>query len=250
MNIVNCTYSLIFAPMPEIRRSLFALEDCISGYLKPFQLISLPENAPLDLPRITASAEDGRSTLTITGQSAQVISLFDKGFDGDEKAKLDYSREMALGLFHALGNMPGMTVLFAGLSVQFDMPASELGEDPAKFINKSYLNVESGLTLSDAAAKLVYTLEGDYFLNLEVKKQIAIDPLSFSVSPSGVVINLGTQHHEEYLSVIVDFNNRLAFNEGRPAGCSDETLSTLYRHVHSFAEEGMDVFLEKGEVRF
>ncbi len=250
MDIANSTFSLVFQPIPDIRRSAFDIEERLDGYLKPFQVYAIPADAPFELPRIASTTESGHSTLTIAAQSAQVQSNFDDNYSKDFEKSLTYSKKKAYELFNTLTDMHGVVVNYVGLSVQLIASADDFGRQPVEFIKDTYLNVESNLALSDASAKLVYEVDEDYYLNIEVKKVVLADPISISIGPNGVDITSKVTPHDDQLSVIIDFNNRLAFNCGRHPTCSLDTIETLYRRVSAFAERGIENFLEKSEVSF
>ena len=55
MDISTCTFSLYFQPIPNIRREAFEIEAKLDGYMKPFQIHSVPDEAPFELPRISAT---------------------------------------------------------------------------------------------------------------------------------------------------------------------------------------------------
>ena len=250
MRIANCVFSLIFQPIPEIRRSVFDIEDRLDGYVKPFQIYPIPDEAPFGLPRISATTESGHSTLTIAAQNAQVQTIFDDIFSNDFEKCLNYSKEKALALRNALSSMSGFAIEYAGLSAQLVVSADEFGARPVEFIKDTYLTVNSDLSLSDAAARLVYNVEEDYYLNLEVRKAVFSDPVSINIEPDSIAVTAKVTPHEDQLVFVVDFNNRLAFNKGRRLGCDSNTIDVLYRKVLAFASDGVAAFLNEGKVKF
>ncbi len=251
MNISTCTFSLFYQPIPTIRREAFEIEAKLDGYVKPFQIFSVPDEAPFELPRISATTENDHSSLNISAQSAQVISRYDDTFSDDFAKSLDYSKTKALELYNALATMPAIQLYFAGLVVQLLMPASEIGMPPVSFISNTYLKVTSSLPMSDASTKLVYRVDNDSYLNLEVQKMVLSDPLSINIGPDGIsVVKKLQSNNEEMLAVSIDFNNRLAFNEGRILGCDEATIQNLYGRVQTFLEAGIDPLLKSGEVKF
>ena len=247
-----CTFSLFFNPVPSIRRSAFVIEDSLrlKGYIAPFQVMSIPDDAPFELPRISAQTEHGHTRLTVTAQSAQVQTDYDERYSGDIEKCLVYSKNKAKDLIDALERMPEINTLFAGLSIRLLFPKPVLGIAPIDFIKRTYLNVSSNLPMFDASIRAVYTVDDDYYLNLEVNKWIKQDPISVNINPQGVSISKPASSHEEMLAVSIDFNNRLAFNQGRFQSCSKETIDSLYRRVELFLNNGINDFLLNGEVKF
>lgn len=253
MDISTCIFSLSFLqPVPEIRRSVFDIEDRFKGshYSIPFNIYSLPDEAPYELPRISSTTENGHSILTISAQSAQVQSRFDENYSHDFEKCLDYSRKQADVLYEVVSSMPGIRLGYSGVSAQVLVQPDEISKDPADFIHETYLKTSSDLHMSDASVKLVYNVDKDYYLNLEVQRIILPDPLSISVNSSGVSVTKRIVGQPERLSVSVDFNDRLAFNEGRPLGCDKSTIEILYGRVKSFLTSGLDGFLKDGRVSF
>lgn len=251
MDISTCTFSLFYQPVPSIRRDAFELESKFEGYTSPFQIYSVPDDAPFELPRISATTVNGHSTLNIAAQSAQVQSRYDENFSKDIARSLDYSKTKAMELYAALSTMPSIRLHFTGLAVQLLVPALEIGKSPVCFINDTYLNVTSDMPMSDASAKLVYKVDSDLYLNLEVQRIVLSDPLSINIGPDGITVVKKLQaNNDEMLAVSIDFNNRLAFNEGRILGCNEATIEGFYNRVQVFLENGIEAFLKNGEVKF
>lgn len=251
MDISTCTFSLFYQPIPTIRREAFEIEAKLDGYVKPFRIFSVPDDAPFELPRISATTENHHSSLNIAAQSAQVLSRYDGIFSKDFERSLGYSKDKALELYNALTTMPAIHLHFSGLAVQLLVPASEIGTSPVSFISDTYLKVSSNLPMCDSSAKLVYRVDNDLYLNLEVQRMVLSDPPSINIGPDGIsVVKKLQSSNEEMLSVSIDFNNRLAFNEGRILGCSEATIECFYSRVRAFLEDGFDAFLKNGEVKF
>lgn len=250
MNISTCTFSLFFQPVPTIRRAAFDIEARLDSYMKPFQIYPIPDEAPFELPRISAGTEFGHSSLSIAAQSAQVQSHFDENYSSDFAKSLTYSHAKAMELYRALSTMESIRIQFAGLSAQLLAAASEIGKSPVSFISDTYLKVKSNLPMSDASARLVYFLGDDLYLNIEVQRLLPVGPVSINVVPDGVTVLKKVAQSEEMLAVSIDFNNRLAYNTGRPLGCSEAIINEFYGRVRIFVENGIDAFLTSGEVRF
>jgi hypothetical protein len=252
MILSNCTFSMIFQPVPGIRRFAFEFEDCLEGYTKPFQVYSIPDNAPYELPRISAETLKGHTTLNIAAQSAQVVSRFDQNYSSNFAKCLDYSKTKAIQALDALVSLMGANVklTYAGLTTQFLVDADGSEEKPIDLINRTYLKVSSNLALSDALAKLVYEVDEDYFLNLEIGQALFVPSVEVSISPYEVNVTSNQAQSNPRLSLVVDFNNRLAYNKGRILGCNRDTVDVLYKRLLTFAEDGIEVFLSSGEVRF
>lgn len=251
MDISTCTFNLFYQPVPTIRRSVFEIEDRFVGYVKPFQVYSIPDDAPFELARISATSEHGHSNLNISAQSAQVQSGFDDLYSSDANKCLDYSRRKAHELRDALSSIENIEVQFAGLAVQLLLSSDELGLAPVDFITKNYSKVSSGLPIADASAKFVYNIDDGLYLNLEIQRVVLSDPISISISSNGVSITKSPQSGDsEKLSISIDFNNRLAFNSGFACGCDAKMIDSFYDRVSHFLDDGVDRFLSNGEVDF
>jgi hypothetical protein len=97
----------------------------------------------------------------------------------------------------------------------------------------------------------VYKADEDMYLNLELQRITFNDSISINVGPDSISILQNQQSNKtEMLSVSIDINNRLAFNEGRILGCDNTTIVNLYNRMQTFLENGIDLFLKNGEVKF
>ena len=77
MIIQSCAFTIHFPHNTKIREHLFELEKHFTDFQKPFTLVPLPPDAPMEIPRIVAATEHGHSQLTICGNSAQLVTNFE-----------------------------------------------------------------------------------------------------------------------------------------------------------------------------
>lgn len=245
MSIRACTYNLTFAPNPNIRKSLFALEDALDGFQKPFTLIPVPEDAPLDFPRITASSPNGHSTLFVSGQNAQIQSVFDDAYKSEVGTCLSYSKNRALSFYDAFGSFASFDFFFSGLTVQVDFP--NIGDaDPAGFIRDTFINIKGDFQLDDAAIRLVFVLRDRFYFNIEIKRDLLFqEATSLQMNPWSPDLSKA----QEVFTVVMDVNDRYAFNRDHSHRCSRDDIESIYSIVESYLSDGIDDLVVAGMVR-
>ena len=242
MKLRTCLYNLTFEPNPNLRRSLFELEDTLKGYTTPFTLISVPNDAPLNFPRIIASTNDGQTQLSVSLQNAQIVTNYAAGDAVEFSDALAAMRDRASLLFSAL-TQTASTVkpLFSGVTTAIQIEGIADGA-PEEYIANWIGAERSSFELDDASVKFVYKHEGKYYLNITMRKAMDFDG-PISADPTPEVFATGRPS----LAVELDFNTRLAYNLGKLPAPDAGNAQDLFELIDRYVKNGLDRFVANGE---
>ena len=94
MKIRTGSFNIVFPNVLDMRENLFNLEKVFSNFMSPFNLMPIPNEAPPEFPRITATSKNGHSQLMVSGNNVQVTTMFDSHFWKDLTSCFSYMEDM------------------------------------------------------------------------------------------------------------------------------------------------------------
>ncbi len=248
MLIQSSTFTLYFAPNSEIRESLFKLEKHFQDFQKPFTLIPLPQDAPLEIPRIIANTQNGHSQLTIRGNSMQLTTQYDSNFNSDVNKCVGYVWEKCKSIVDSLliineGKTNGLEFYYSGLSMTMTIDDPEIAKDSADFLFKKYLKCTTDLPKDEAQLHFALVFEDKYYINVMAKSNrqlIGVPDERGSIA--------GLRPARENLQIVVDINDRYAFNHERNYCSSIEKVQAIAELTNDFILNNIANFIETGEI--
>lgn len=241
MKILSNSFSVFFAPVLEIREYIFKFERELSEFNRPFTLIPVPDGAPYEIPRITATTLNGHSNLVITLQNAQVVTNYDDKFSSDPDKCWAYFLTKATQLIASMNKVLNVKIRYGGLTtiVAFD------DDNPVGVISSRFLKVKSNSPLQDVATRLTYVKDATYYINMEIQNARLYEGAPFGQMTSMAEV----KERESFLQVMLDLNDRYAFNEDSGYLSQEDTLLNLFSLSKSIVLK-MPKLIEKGEIDF
>lgn len=250
MIVQNCSFTVHFPQNVTIRESLFNLEKHFSDFQKPFTLVPLPPEAPIEIPRIIATTKGGHSQLLLTGSSIQLTTNFDSNFNLDVAKCIEYVKSKCTSIISSLpiigAEVEGKPKFyFSGLSASFLFTEEDGIQSSIDYISSKFLKCDSNLKKDEVQFRIAFVLENKYYVNI-----VAQNYREFTNGPDerGSFVNLGLK--KEGLQIIIDINDRFAFNHEKEYLSSEDTANTIVYLAEQFAKEHVKHFVEEGEVKY
>lgn len=174
MIIQSCAFTIHFPHNTKIREHLFELEKHFTDFQKPFTLVPLPPDAPMEIPRIVAATEHGHSQLTICGNSAQLVTNFDAKFNRDIKRCVEYVSDKCNRIVSALSIMDGSgsetpKFYFSGLSMTLLFDHEDGIVDSVDYVSKNFIDYKTNLPTDEVQFRLALVIERKYYVNVMVQ---------------------------------------------------------------------------------
>lgn len=250
MVVQSCIFTIHFPQNAKIRERIFDLERHFTDFQSPFTLVPLPPDAPLELPRIIAATPHNHSQLTVCGNSAQLTTHFDYAYCHDVKHCIEYIREKCNRIVSALSIMtgdssPDAKFYYSGLSTTLLYDTSDGIEDPVKFISEKFLNCKSNLITDEVQFRLAFVIQGKYYANI-----LAQNNRAFFGTPDERGSIAGLKCGDSQLQVVLDVNDRYAFNHETNYLSSLNSVSDIASISEQFATKHIDIFLKTGVVSY
>lgn len=250
MIIQSCAFTIHFPQNIRIREHLFELEKHFVDFQKPFTLVPLPPDAPMEIPRIVASTEHGHSQMTICGNSAQLVTNFDAEFNQDVKRCIEYVSDKCNRIVSALPIIDGSGAdspkfYFSGLSMTLLFGEEDGITDSVGYVSKKFINYNANLPTDEVQFRLAFVVEDKYYVNVLVQNNRA-----FSGLPDERGSFAGLKILGDHLQVVLDINDRYAFNHEQSYVSCIETVSSLSELAEQFALKHIASFIKNGEIEY
>jgi len=199
MDIVQTTITLFYPTVSQIGRKIFKFEDMLSKYYGPFQLLPVPEEAPEEIPRITAVSRNGHSQLIIAPSKLLFVTQYDDNFNRNWEKCLEYLNSGIDRLINILSDEISY-YSFSGLTTQlmfdnYDQPLDALSK---------FINLKSKPDPFDINIKLTFAIKDIHYANIAISNTRSINPNELE---PGCLINTNQR-----LGIILDVNDRYGFN--------------------------------------
>lgn len=250
MIIQSCTFTVYFPPNTNIREQIFKLESHFEDFQKPFTLIPVPPDAPIELPRIIATSKYGHSCLTICGNSVQLVTNFDSEYNQDVQKCIGYVRSKCHSIVSALLIINGNAYenecpkfYFSGLSMNISMDESDGLKNPTRYIVEKFLRCTTNLPTDEIQFRFALTVEEKYYVNIMVQNSHL-----FMGRPDERGSLADLKEEKEVLQVVLDVNDRFAFNHIRNYVSTGEEVNRIARLMEEFTTKYVTKFIQKGEI--
>lgn len=250
MFVESCTFTIHFPANQAIREKFFQLESHFSDFQKPFTLVPLPPDAPLEIPRIIAMSAHGHSQLTICGNNAQLATRFDENYGFDVKKCIEYVQTKCNSIVTALSVISGNstdtpTFYYSGLSLVILLDERDGIVDPAQYISEKFLKCKTNLSTDEVQFRLALAVEGKYYANISMQNN-----RTFLGKPDerGSIANLKIA--KESVQVVLDVNDRYAFNYTKGYVSSIDTVNDVAKLTEVLASKHVADFVARGELTY
>lgn len=204
MKFESCSFSVVFPEIANIREKIFELEEELIGFSRPFNLISVPMDAPGDLPRIIANTPNEHSRLVISCRNAQINTKFDDNFSYDVDKCFAYMKEKFDIILDVFGSMTNEKFYFFGITTNINLES----KNPNEFINKNCIKFDGDTGKPyDISCRSTY-VQDSYYINLEIRNERRFTGVAEKNNNS----LYGLTETANELIAVLDINNRYGFN--------------------------------------
>lgn len=250
MIVQSCTFTVHFPKNARIRESLFALEEHFVGFQKPFTLVPLPQEAPLDIPRIIAVTNQHHSQLIFTGNSAQLVTTFDENYNTDISKCIAYVQSKCDSIIAALKVIGSESdgkpkFYFSGLSISLLFDHTDGIDNPIQYVSEKFLNCHSNLLIDESQLRLAFVVDNEFYVNVMVQNH-----RQFANGPDERGSFANSEGHQDFLQVIMDINDRYAFNHTSGYLSSEESVNKVIHLAEVFSKTHINQFIKDGELEY
>lgn len=250
MIIQSCAFAIHYPQNNKVREQLFNLEEHFTDFQKPFTLVPLPPEAPMELPRIVAATKHGHSQLTICGNYAQLTTNFDDNFNRDINRCIRYISDKCNRIVSSLSIIDGSgkdvpKFYFSGLTMTLLFDKEDGIDNSVKYLSEKFMNYQTNLNTDELQFRLALVVEDQYYVNITAQNR-----RMFLGRPDERGSFAGLETIGDPMQVVLDINDRYAFNHRPNYVSCFENVTRISLLAEQFATKYIDLFLKNGEIQY
>ncbi len=243
MRIIECTMTVHFLPVNDIRRKALDVEERIkTSFEKPFSILPIPENAPVEYPRILAKTNGEHSTLIITKASVQIQTSFDNDYPNDFEKCTEYMLTKQNELYEIACCLSNFDCFFSGVTMKLDF---DEWDNPVEQIYSKLFNT-SNLKPYDLQTRAAYVIEDTYYINLDITNARHYTDVAQTYMPK----LCSAKEVGSSIEVQIDVNDRYAYSYLSDYRTSKEKLNVIFDLLKVMVKSKIMSYLDTGVICF
>lgn len=246
MIIKSCIFSLYFPSNVNIREKFFEIENHFIGFQKPFTLVSLPPEAPADIPRVIAVTAGGHSRLVIAGNYIQVQISFDSNYNRNIEKCIEYLYQMCSNIVNSLPmiNDGSINFYYSGITLEAYFDGTDGVQNPVSYIKDRFLNYETNMPVEETQFKIATVVDETYYINIVVQNESV-----FKGRPDEKGSFAGLEKINSRLKVSIDINDKYAFNNIQGYLSDNAKVERIKELVEDYAKDKLNAFIREGKLK-
>lgn len=176
-----------------------AVEDILAqkGDNYSFNILAIPEPAPLEIPRMIGQTQNGHSQLQIANNSIILTINFDEKYNTDIEKCFEYSFNKINNIIEVVKKL-STDVNFIGIVIQY---IDDI-QNPMEFLQQHFVPVKCKQPLCTVSNTFAVVSKNRYYINISHS-------------------NISIPNKPTLLGIVIDINNRYYFNENGSIGIDD-----------------------------
>lgn len=242
MLIQGVAISVTYKKIEGIKKAYYNNEQILKEYFNEATVLPIPDDAPLEIPRIIIKTLHEHAQLNISPIAATFEVKFDAGFEKDWKKCSDYIVMRMSKVFEFLNLLTENAYEYIGIvsTVLYD----EVQNNGVKKLSEVLLNSENIHNLFDINLKYTFVENEKMFVNIMLQNARMFDAINEVSGESGVLAH--ANQVAESIGVHIDINDRYSFNYKDNYKSNSGVLQELIDCMGNIIDNKLVSLIEKG----
>lgn len=224
---VQNSFSVLFPPIPDIRRRANQFEDRLTGEYAQPEILPIPDDIDPAMPRIIFGSKRGLSQIVIAPISIAFNVTYTPNYQIDAGERQKYLQDRIPTVFKLVDVLKNVRPYFCGLTTQVNLPSNASEQDILKRIAELFLKETATEDKHDIQIKFTNVVQDRFFSNIVVENYRNW-PLESISQATSAIPSLSREHATERgIRITADFNDRYAFNEKKDYHTSRDVYRTI-----------------------
>lgn len=241
MIIKGTAVTIRYKKIENLKRTFYNHEDILEGYFVEAAVLPIPDDAPVEVPRIIVKSNNEHSQLNITPVNATLQIKFDKGYEIDWGSCKNYILNKMAIVFELLNKMTYNEYEYIGVVTEILM--NDKYNNGTDLITNNLLKSNDLNAIYDMQLKYTFVENENMFVNI-VLQNARLYKENVNMDVSGALS--ADNQVKETIGVIVDINDRYGFNNISNYHTDSKKLEALIEHLTTILESKLETLLEKG----
>lgn len=243
MLIQSTSVAINYKKIEGIKKVYINNEEKLRDHFNSGTVLPIPDESPLDVPRIVATTHNEHGQLTISPTVANFTVRYNHGFEHDWSKCSDYLRKRMSTVFKLLNTFTNDSYEYIGLvsTILFD----DIKDHGTSIIANNLLKAKGINNLYDLDVKFTFVENDKIFTNITIQNA-RIFKTGVNVSRAGDM-SLENQTAES-VGVILDINDRYCFNNDPSYESNSCILDELIKCMDNVINNKLEGLVKKGEL--
>ncbi len=238
----NTSVSVTYNRIEKINETYYKNKQILNDFFDEGTVFSMPENAPLEVPRIIINTHHRHGTLNISPIATTFSVIYNDGFEKDWDSCVGYIRERMNSVFMFLDSLTNNNYSYIG--VVTNLIYDEILQDGCKVLSDKLLNSQKINGLYDINIRYTFETEKDLFVNIMLQNA-RIYKKGIDISKRGT-LDINNQEFESIGSTI-DINDRLGFNRDANYKSNKDRINDILDEMSLMFHNRLSNLIERGE---
>lgn len=242
MIINNAVFNIVFSRLQNLRSRFAEIEKALHGSFLQGECLPIPDDAPVEVPRMRFTSTHAHSLLTITGASIQLVSNFDQNYYNNIDICYEYISIKSKTLLNIISGVIKEPFLYCGLMINCSY--YEIGNrEPIQFMMDRFVNFAINNKPIEAATRMVFPIQDMFYANIAFNATKAYG--------GAVQMNSSLLHNQklgDVLQLTLDVNDRYAFNFKENYYSSSEAVEKVFDISKDLLVKKVPEFLANGGI--
>lgn len=241
MLIQGTSITAMYKRIDGIKKAYYNNEEILKEYFNEATVLPVPDNAPVEIPRIIVKTLHEHSQFNISPVAATFEVHYTDGFERNWSACSNYILNRMMKVFEFLNILTGNNYEYIGLVT--DVIYDEISQGGAKKISQTLLNSKNISNIYDVNIKYTFIEKEKMFVNIMLQNA--------RLFKNGIVFDeagalSASQQIAESIGATIDINDRYGFNNTKDYKSSSDNLKELIECMTNIMDNKLSALIEKG----
>lgn len=241
MLIKNTSISIKFKRIDNLKKKYFLNEDILKEHFNEATVLPIPDDAPLEIPRIIIKSSNEHSQLNISPIAATLQIDYNDGFEKDWKKCEQYIRQKMKIVFSFLNILTNNEYEYIG--VVTEVLLDEYMKNGARILAHNLLKNSDDSSIYDLNIKYTFIENDNIFVNI-VLQNARLFRNGIDADAAGS-LSIDNQVSES-IGAVIDINDRYGYNTYNDYKTDSSKLDFIIAKMTAVMDSKLKGLLEKG----
>lgn len=242
MLIQGTSITITYKKIEGIKKAYYNNEEILKQYFNEATALPIPDDAPIDIPRIIVKTINEHAQLNISPTATTFEVHYDAGFERNWDVCSEYIKKRMTNVFEFLNILTNNTYEYIGLvsNIVYD----EISQNGAQKLSQSLLKTTKISNIYDINIKYTFVEKQNIFVNIMLQNA-RIFKNGIDTDKAGALSS--NEQLAESVGAIIDINDRYGFNTDVNYRSNSAQLNILIQLMNDVINNKLKNLIEKGE---
>jgi predicted small secreted protein len=241
MLIKNTSISIKYKKIDNLKKNYFINEDILKEHFNEATVLPIPDEAPLEIPRIIIKSKNEHSQLNISPIAATLQIDYNDGYEKDWNKCEDYiinKMKIVFSFFNILTKNE-----YEYIGVVSEILLDEYLRDGAKILAHNLLKNSGESSIYDLNIRYTFVKEDKIFVNIMLQNaRLFKDGIDTNCAGELSIDN----QVSESIGAVIDINDRYGYNTCKDYKTDSSKLDCIIDEMTEVIDGKLNELIEKG----